>query len=172
MGTDPNYKLTEKLHECSTLYKKVTRNTSVVDIRTQGSETLIPEWISTMGLIFSSPPYFNLEDYKCGEQSINHRSYQEWLSEYWRPTVKNTKQYITKNGYFLLNIKNFDKYKLLDDMKQICIEEGFNYLHSIELNNINRPILSQNEKNNNEEILVFSLMAEHILVKESLDEWE
>lgn len=155
-GTDPNYKLTKKLNELGEMYNDVN-GTGTYDIRTQGSEIFIPEWENKMGLAFSSPPYYNLEDYKHGEQSIkNYETYENWLNSYWDSTVKNIKKYLCDDGIMLLNIKNFNKFNLLDDMKEICERNGLIFQESIELKNNNRTILAKHGKSNSEEILVFS----------------
>lgn len=171
-GTDPNNLLVNQLVSVSDVYNKINKTSSIVDIRCQGSETFVPEWVDTMGLVFSSPPYYNLEDYKHGEQSILNKTYDEWLTIYWTETVDNIFKYITQDGFFLLNIKNFSKYALLDDMKQIAINKGFYFLHYIDLENINRPSLKHNEKDNNEKILVFSKNKDAKPRIYSLDGWD
>jgi len=65
-GTDPNYLLTDQLNLLVSDYKANIGLTTLTDIRTQGSQEFIPEWENTMGLAFSSPPYFDLEDYVVG----------------------------------------------------------------------------------------------------------
>ena len=62
-GTDPNYLLTERLEELHKDYDKVNGVNTFAKIYTQGSEVFIPEWVNTIGVAFSSPPYFDLEDY-------------------------------------------------------------------------------------------------------------
>jgi len=152
-GTDPNHELVDKLNDLGKMYNEITP--APYDIRCQGSEVFIPEWENKIGLAFSSPPYYDLEDYKIGKQSINNRDYQQWLSEYWDGTVKNIIKYLIKDGFMLLNIKNIKAHNLLDDMKKICEDNGLIYIESLELKNINRVILEQNNKHTNEEILVF-----------------
>ena len=169
-GTDPNHALTEKLNEMATLYKKTVPTKSTFSIKTHGSEIFEEDWENTMGLAFSSPPYFDLEDYKVGEQSIKDRSYDRWLEEYWRGTVKNIKRYLIAEGIMMLNIKSFQKYDLLGDMKKICIEEGLTYHHSIELKNINRPTTRKLGKDTNEEILIFT-KGKELKLEKVIDEW-
>ena len=154
-GTDPNYKLVSRLNQMGEDYNSLTGNKSTFDIKPHGSEVFVPEWENTIGLAFSSPPYFDLEDYKTGEQSINNKTYKEWLKEYWYETLRNIKAYLIVNGYLLLNIKNIKEHSLLDDMKKLCEISGFEYIESLELKNINRVILANNGKHTNEEILVF-----------------
>jgi len=66
-GTDPNYLLTERLEQLTHDYSENVGLNASVDIKTQGSEIFIPEWENKMGLAFSSPPYFDLEDYVIGK---------------------------------------------------------------------------------------------------------
>lgn len=89
-GTDPNYKLVDRLNEYATNFKKQTLTRSNAKIYCQGSETFIPELENKIGLAFSSPPYFYLEDYKWGKQSWKQgTTYQEWLDNYMKPTIRN-----------------------------------------------------------------------------------
>jgi hypothetical protein len=154
-GTDPNHELVECLKRLSLNFTTYTDSESNVDISCRGSEKFNPSWINKMGLAFSSPPYFNLEDYRIGNQSTNERSYSKWLSEYWKPTVENIYKYLTLDGYFLLNMKNIKGYNTLNDMQNIIESNGFVYVESFELKNINRVILRNNNINTNELILVF-----------------
>ena len=51
--------------------------------------------------IFFSPPYFDLEVYKGGEQSIeSFPNYQDWLKGYWEETVKICYEVLEKGGIF------------------------------------------------------------------------
>lgn len=99
-GTDPNYKLTKKLNKLIKDYKEVNKIKTEAKIYTQGSEVFILELENKIGLAFSSPPYFLLEDYKYGEQSYKEgTTYQEWLENYWRNAVKNIKNILLKMVY-------------------------------------------------------------------------
>lgn len=160
-GTDPNHLLVKKLNHLSTDYKihkpsSLFNIDSVVDIRCQGSEVFIPEWENKMGLIFSSPPYYALEDYKHGNQSYNENvSYDEWLSNYFDNTIKNIKRYLTNDGYFLININDYSKYKLFDDTKSIIISHGFELVENLKLNNVLRIDPNKEHTDNSETIMVF-----------------
>jgi hypothetical protein len=86
--------------------------TSSIDIRCQGSQDFVPEWEGKMGLCFSSPPYFSLEDYQIGEgQSFKPgMTYQEWRDGFIPQTVENCWRYLTKGGHFIFNVKSFRDY--------------------------------------------------------------
>lgn len=160
-GTDPNYLLTERLSQLSTDWKSTVRNNSFVDIRTQGSQYFIPEWENKIGLAFSSPPYFYLEDYKIGDQSYKEgTSYEDWKSNYLKPTFENIYKYLIDDGYFLLNINNFESFKLAEDSIDIAKSIGFHLIGEHSLNQTRR-ISSKGELNDNSErILVFNKNAD------------
>ena len=161
-GTDPNYLLTDRLKQLGKDYKDTLKQETIVDIRTQGSQTFIPEWENKMGLAFSSPPYFYLEDYKIGNQSYKEGTkYEDWLNYYLESTFKNIFYYLIKEGYFILNINNFKDFKLVEDSIKIAEKVGFILVGEHKLNNIKRVYGTTNEDNkggindNSERILVF-----------------
>ena len=158
-GTDPNHELTNQLEQIKNDFDIAAHSSlmgrSSVEIKTQGSEVFVPQWIDKIGLAFSSPPYFDLEHYNIGEQSINNSSYETWLSEYWSQTVDNIDKYLIEGGYFLLNMKNIKKHNTLNDMCAIIKNKGFEFIENLELKNINRIVLKQNGINTNEVIAVF-----------------
>lgn len=113
-GTDPNGELDDRLREMGEEYKKVNPTcTSNIDIRCHGSQEFIPEWENRMGLAFSSPPYFSLEDYQIGEGQSYKKgmTYKEWRDGFIPQTVQNCHRYLVKGGYFIFNVKSFRDYK-------------------------------------------------------------
>lgn len=155
-GTDPNDKLVERLIDYADTFIRETYCRSQVNIMCQGSETFIPELENTIGLAFSSPPYFYLEDYKHGNQSWKEgTTYQEWLDNYLKPTLKNIYIYMTDNAYLCFNINNFDKYMLTKDTKDIAESLGFKLIDCIRLDNIQRVNSVANFNDNSEKIMIF-----------------
>lgn len=132
-GTDPNYNLVACLNKFKDDYTSLMRTKTEVEIRCQGSEEFVPEWQNKMGLAFSSPPYFCLEDYRVGKQSYvkGETSYESWLCNYLEPTIQNIYKYLVADGYFVCNIKNFGKYKMEDDTVRIACNNGFE-LHKVD----------------------------------------
>ena len=153
-GTDPNNLLCEKLKQLQKDYSSVNKVSSTVEIYCNGSEIFNPEWENKIGLAFSSPPYFNFEDYKYGEQSYRPgMSYEDWKENYLRPTFKNIYKYLIDNGYFLINIKNLKKYPLVEDSLKIAQECGFIFKEVVPMDdNIQRPNINDYV----EPILVFT----------------
>lgn len=168
-GTDPNYLLTEQLENIKNDYRTVNIDPfdkfSIVDIRTQGSEIFIPEWENTIGVAFSSPPYFNLENYGVGKQSCNETTnYNDWIDYYYRPTFENINKYLISGGYLIVNINDFSKYKLVNDTIELLKEFNFELVAKHNLKNITRVYGSIDGKSgtnqNNEDIMVFKRVNE------------
>lgn len=146
-GTDPNHELVDRLKELATMYKEVNGIYLYpnVTLYNHGSEEYIEELENSIGVCFSSPPYFSLEDYQIGNQSYKKgMAYNDWLEGYMRKTIRNCKRYLIDGGFFVINIKNIKDYNLNecfnleDDCVKIAMEEGFEF-HCIErLENIKR----------------------------------
>ena len=129
-GTDPNTELCKKLEELKTDYCKVAKLESSVSITCGGSEVFHPEWENKMGLCFSSPPYFDIEDYRIGEgQSYKEgMTYAEWIGKYVVPTVVNISKYLVPGGYFLVNIKDTTRYKMAEHWCSVATKVGLEHV--------------------------------------------
>lgn len=155
-GTDPNYLLVDKLKEFVKDWANLTHTKPKTEIRCQGSEEFVEEWKDKMGLCFTSPPYFYLEDYKIGNQSYKEgTTYEEWKNNYLKPTIENCYKYLVDNGYLVINIKDFDEFELEKDTKQICEQCGFKYIENYALKNISRVNSKGDFNDTNENIMVF-----------------
>lgn len=156
-GTDPNYLLVEQLENLASDYKKVNGdNGKIVDIRATGSEVFHEDWVGKMGVCFTSPPYFNLEDYKIGDQSWEEGvTYESWLNNFLEPTIENAKKYLVSGGYLAININNFANFDLVGDVKNIALSKGFVYVTTHTLKNIQRVKSSGGVNDNSEGIMVF-----------------
>lgn len=157
LGTDPNYLLVERLEDMKILYEEVNKVKIPSDIRAQGSEIFIPEWENTVGVAFSSPPYFGLEDYKIGEgQSYKEgTTYEEWKENYYIKTIQNIHKYLVENGYLLINISDYKRYPLVQDTIDICESNGFVLIGKANLQNIKRVKCTKELQEGKEDILIF-----------------
>ena len=155
-GTDPNFELTEKLHEVSDLFREIDLFSPNVDIRTQGSETFIPNWENKMGFAFTSPPYFFLEDYKTGEQSTKKfPKYEDWLNGFYYKTFENVYRYLIPGGHYLVNIKNYKDFDLEEQTILMAKKAGFQYVGTESFENISRISETGESVDNDESIYVF-----------------
>ena len=160
-GTDPNYLLTEKLVEMTCEYLKAngidyyymdecgpyemqlveSSEGQRIEIYSTGSEKFHSRLQNEMDLCFSSPPYFNLEDYRIGEQSWKEgMSYSQWVDSYLRPTITNCYRYLKSGGHFVCNIKNFKENDMEGDVVKIADSIGLEYVEDLKLENINRVV--------------------------------
>lgn len=155
-GTDPNVLLVPRLNQLVEDWERETWTTNMVDIRCQGSEEFVPEWENLMGLCFTSPPYFDLEDYQFGNQSYKPgMSYQHWLDSFLEPTIQNCYRYLIDEGYLALNVKDFEKHNLERDTQEIAERNGFVLVEVITLENIARIKTTSELGNSDENIMVF-----------------
>lgn len=152
-GTDPNYLLVDRLINMVNFFNY---QSSEINIKAQGSEIFIPEWENTIGLAFSSPPYFNLEDYQIGEQSYKEgTTYNNWLNNYFNKTISNIYKYLIDDGVLALNINNFDKYNLVEDCNSIILKNGFQPIEIMALNNTKRINELSKLNDNSERIMIY-----------------
>ena len=136
-GTDPNDKLCLELENLTQDWKNNIENNSEVKIYPQGSEIFIPELKNKIGLAFSSPPYFSLEDYKIGNQSWKKGiDYKSWLQNYLYPTLVNCINYLIINGILAINIKN-TSVPIATDVNNF-LKDKLTFIETIPLKNIKR----------------------------------
>lgn len=154
--------LVDRLHQLAEEYDRVNQCSSITEIRCTGSEIFVPEWVNKFGCIFSSPPYYTLEDCKVGKQSIfkddGLKSYDEWIETYVEPTVKNCVNYLINGGYLAINMKNTLCLSMYDDIYKILSEnDELVFVCEERLKNIRRPS-SKKKLNTDEKIMVFQKM--------------
>lgn len=93
-----------------------------------GAENPHLELINNFDLMFTSPPYFNLESYSNDNfaSSSNYNNYDKWLKDFMIPMLNNTKNYLKIDGLILINCKNLTnlgKQKIFDDVFKILKED-------------------------------------------------
>lgn len=83
--------------------------------------------------VISCPPYFTLESYHGEDQSTDLFSdYDNWLKNYWEPTVKNCVSKLKTGGKFtLIMVEKFEDYKLIEDMTNVMKNNGLEEFETI-----------------------------------------
>lgn len=150
-GIDPNKELMEKLHECYYFLRdnKQINESQECKLFCQGSEKFIKELENSCDVMFSSPPYFNLETYSndgC-ESTLNYGDYSSWLSNYAKPTIDNIHAYLKVDGIAMVNIKNSTrgKQKLFDDWFNFFnLHGGFKFVEIFEINHQSKKNYTMN----------------------------
>lgn len=138
----------------------------VVDIYCEPSEKLfynkefIKKYTGHFDVVFFSPPYYRLEVYKGGKQSIEqYKTYEEWLEKYWDTTMKLCHKVLNKGGKLCYILSNYgsgnskEKYDLIKDMGDIT-KKYFKYISKQPM--YNKDVHSTTHRETNEQILLFS----------------
>jgi len=136
-----------------------------VKIYCDPSETLLnPNYIKKYGehfdVVFFSPPYYKLEKYEGGEQSIEiYKTYEEWLEKYWKATIILCYKVLQKGGKLCYILSDYgsentkEQYDLIEDMNNIT--KQYFKLKSIQ-DMHNKDVHVTKHKKSNEKIIIFT----------------
>ncbi len=91
--------------------------------------------IGPFDMILTSPPYFNLEVYTSGQQSIQtYKTWDEWVSKWLKPVILRCLSLLKPGGVSCWSVKNFrsDKvYPLADVTKKIHKDVGWELVKTV-----------------------------------------
>lgn len=94
-------------------------------------------------MILTSPPYFNLEIYTAGEQSISKwPTWDLWISEWYKPLILGYLTCLKEGGVSCWSVKNFKtdkKYPLADVTKKIHKDAGWDLIKTVVMTGSGRP---------------------------------
>ena len=97
-----------------------------IDLNMVGSEDFIPK--EKVDLCFTSPPYFNTEEYS-NEETQSWKKYptkKEWLEGFLKQTIQNCYRCLKDDGLMIINIANVKTYPTLEtDVLRIAYQENF-----------------------------------------------
>lgn len=97
----------------------------------------------SVDMILTSPPYYTLEIYTGGNQSVKENmSWDTWVSTWLRPVIIECLRCLKVGGKSCWSVKNF-KYPLADVVRDIHVEQGFKQLETITMKGPNRPSLTK-----------------------------
>ena len=132
VGTDPAEKTFKGLTEIKRDFARPNRH---YFLNKCGSEVFEPKE-NTLDFAFTSPPYFNWEQYGEEEgQSFNQYSgNEEWNNGFLRKTIQNAYKGLKKGCHMGLNVANIKSHKTFeDDTVRIAVEEGFEHTDTYKL---------------------------------------
>jgi len=111
IGIDPNFHLKEGHDQIIELLSD--NNNSKYKIIYEPFETCNLSNYS-FDLIFSSPPFFNLEEYTDneGQSIINYPNYNNWVKEFLFKSLLKAWNHLETNGYLMIHMNDFNKYKI------------------------------------------------------------
>lgn len=124
-GTDPCKKTFDGLTRLNQ-YLQNKQPKSITLIKKPFEETELEE--SSFDLAFSSPPYFNTEEYDYEETQsfMKFNTKEEWRDGFLLPLIVNTRKYLKSDGYFIINVANVRTYpELEEDVVRLATENGY-----------------------------------------------
>lgn len=128
IGFDVSHPLINKLNELGKDIQKIKPEFKF-KVYEQGSQYYIDDLKEKADIILTSPPYYNLENYNHREKekndTIENKTYEDWLKEFVHPMLKNCYKYLKNGSYCLMNVKDFKEYTLVKDFAKIGREVGF-----------------------------------------------
>jgi hypothetical protein len=76
-------------------------------------------------LVLTSPPYFDLEKYTGTKQSIDtFKTFDSWLNNFLLASCEKSYNSLINGGYMCIHIKDFEKYKIVDPLKDFMKSLG------------------------------------------------
>lgn len=121
------------------------------------AEEALPLYISKLpkfDMVITSPPYFNLEVYTCGDQSINkYTTWLTWTENWLKPVILMCLDQLKPGGTSCWSVKNFTsdkKYPLADVTKKIHEDAGWHLILTVSMTGSGRP--GANRIQNNTEL--------------------
>lgn len=107
VGIDPNTKLREGYRKQIDLYSSLIGKKKTANIITAPAED-VAMLDETFDMVFTSPPYFNIEKY-CDEETQSYKRYHNissWLSGFLFKAIRNAYGALRKGGYMMINISD------------------------------------------------------------------
>jgi hypothetical protein len=125
--------------ETFTQFFEVEKQSNTYDVYREGSELIgnnskFQSYKGKLDLVFTSPPYFNREQYSQDEnQSFKaYSQYDDWVENFLKPTLTTAYDYLKNDRYILWNIASIKigantYYDLEGDSRKILEELGCEY---------------------------------------------
>ena len=140
VGVDPE----PRTHECLIRLARVatdTYGTEMPRIEKTGSEMFCPaELHGTVDMAFSSPPYFDLEQY-ADDDSQSHVKFDTvdaWLEGYLGATFRNVHKLLKPGGVLAMNLTDYGNIRVVDKALAVIEDAGFKPLETLKMMVIQR----------------------------------
>ena len=115
IGFDPNTNLKKSHDEIIQTFGDPNRHKIIYE----PSELYDMSQIEDVDLVFTSPPFFDLELYTGDNQSVDtNPTYEEWLVYFLFKVIRNTWQTLKMGGYYCLYINDAKEHSIINPM--IC----------------------------------------------------
>lgn len=123
VGIEPNLKSYLSLNSLRENFSKVNGIQKEVLIMNQDSKVLQSFPDGSFDLCFTSPPYFNAEEYSedVSQSCLQYEHYDEWIEKFLFFSVNESVRVAKK---VIINIANTGPYKIADDLRKWALEKG------------------------------------------------
>ena len=139
IGVEPNSETFASLERLGNYIEEVRGRENSYKIYKMGSEEFKPKQTEFVDFAFSSPPYFNLEQYTEEETQcyVKYPTLEDWFEGYVRPTIQNIYGMLKHDRYYAVNIADFNvngtRVEFVEKWIEISKEEGFEYVNNISM---------------------------------------
>ena len=126
IGIDPDSKTIKSGLECSSFFKN--DYSFKAGFHLGCAENVMPSLRSDYyDLVFTSPPYFSVEEYSNDKDQsyIKFPIYQNWLNGFLYKIVDESYRVLKTGSRLIINIKNYEKFKIADDFLLYSQKIGF-----------------------------------------------
>jgi DNA modification methylase len=126
-GIEPSEKTYYGLVDTQGFIKKMKPDFSSKILNGCAEEELLLLRDESFDFCFTSPPYFNTEEYdqKNTQSYIRFNNYDMWKNEFLGRVIEETYRILKNDRYFVVNIGKFDKYDISKDVETIALNCGF-----------------------------------------------
>lgn len=137
IGVEPASNTFECLNLLGHLIEEALDRKGIFKIYQQGSEDFRLKQEGYIDFAFSSPPYFNLEQYSDEETQCYNKfpSLDEWFEGYVKATIKNIHFMLKEGAYYAVNIADFNyggkPVKYVDRWIELSEELGFTFVEQV-----------------------------------------
>lgn len=142
----------------------VTKRQNSYELHMVGSEEFVGEPCS-VDFAFSSPPYFNLEQYSNEETQcyVKYPTLEEWFDGYVSKTIDNIHYMLKDDCYYAVNIADFNngskRVEFVDKWIELSEERGFKFVKEISMKLQSRVGVGHEKDKKREGIYVFQKVS-------------
>ena len=143
-GIDPNLRLHTGYYDQGLMYSKFMSKSH--EIHYGCAEDVLPTLNETYDMVFTSPPYFNIERYTQEENQSwkKYRKLDAWINDFLFPVLKESWNRLEDGGFMIVNISdvysNHQVNNICDPMNDYISSMPFaNYMGSLGMRMTKRP---------------------------------
>jgi hypothetical protein len=121
VGIDPAKKQVLGLNQMYRDFRNLT--SSIVKIVRGCAEDILPDFDrNSVDLVFSSPPFFNLEIYSDEQNQSSRRylKYDEWRERFLRVILAQSRRILRRKGFLVINVSSSRRCPLANDTLEIA----------------------------------------------------